>query len=125
MKLSDLTSTHPPISERIRILRNMTHGASFQNYSASYSDTTGRKTIVPPAALTEKEDIELRQAAAETKKKPQQKNQLHQVGDIMRRVNGFLFLSCACGLKMKVPPNFKAAGVTCPKCGKILQLPKK
>ncbi|MHC4194390.1 MAG: M48 family metallopeptidase, partial [Planctomycetota bacterium] len=125
MKLSDLTSTHPPISERIKILRNMTHGASFKNYSASYSDTTGRKTIVPLTALTEKEDIELRQAAAEVKKKQQQKNQLHQVGDIMRRVNGFLFLSCTCGLKLKIPPNFKAGSVTCPKCSKHLPLPKK
>jgi heat shock protein HtpX len=32
MKLADLTSTHPPISERIKILRNMTHGASIKDY---------------------------------------------------------------------------------------------
>ena len=32
MKLSDLTSTHPPISERIRILRGMMHGVDFADY---------------------------------------------------------------------------------------------
>jgi len=51
-KLSDLTSTHPPISERIKILRNMTGGASFKDYSDSFSNVTKTKTVIPPAALT-------------------------------------------------------------------------
>src|SRR4030042_5998093 len=46
MKLSDLTSTHPPISERIKILRSMGSGASFKNYSDSYTKVTNHKTIV-------------------------------------------------------------------------------
>jgi len=121
-KLSDLTSTHPPISERIRILRNMTHGASFKDYSNSFSDITKTKTVIPPAALT-REDIALRQASAEAKKKQRLETQLHQVGDIMRRVNGFIFLTCLCGLKLKVPPNFKADKVACPRCKRKLDLP--
>jgi len=52
MKLSDLTSTHPPISERIKILRNLTHGASFKQYSEAYANVTHKKTIVPAAALS-------------------------------------------------------------------------
>jgi len=122
MKLADLTSTHPPISERIKILRNMTHGASFKDYSRSFSNITKGKTVVPAAALT-KEDIQLRQASAEAKKKQQLEKQLHQVGDIMRKVNGFIFLSCACGLKLKIPPNFKANKVICPRCKRKLNLP--
>jgi heat shock protein HtpX len=115
MKLSDLTSTHPPISERIRILRNMTHGVSFKDYSDSYTGLTNRRTIMPASALS-KEDIQLRQASAETKKQQKLQTQTRQVGDIMRKVNGFLFLTCACGLKFKIPPNFKAKNVTCPRC---------
>jgi len=122
MKLSDLTSTHPPISERIRILRNMTHGASFKDYSDSFSNTTHTKTFVTPSALT-KEDIAFRQAGAETKKKQRLEKQMHQVGDIMRRGNGFVFLMCVCGLKLKVPPNFKGNKVKCPRCKRILDLP--
>jgi heat shock protein HtpX len=64
MKLSDLTSTHPPISERIKILRSMGSGVSFKDYSDSFTQITHRKTIVPPAALT-KEDIALREAGGE------------------------------------------------------------
>lgn len=124
MKLSDLTSTHPPISERIRILRNMTHGASFKDYSDSFSNTTHTKTVVPPSALT-KEDIALRQAGAEAKKKQRLEKQMHQVGDIMRRVNGFVFLTCVCDVKLKVPPNFKGNKVKCPRCKRILDLPSR
>jgi len=123
-KLSDLTSTHPPISERIRILRSMAQGASFKDYSDAYTNITKNKTVVPAVALT-KEDIALRQASAEAKKKERLDKQMHQVGDIMRRVNQFVFLTCLCGLKLKIPPNFKANKVQCPRCKRVLDLPKK
>lgn len=121
MKLSDLTSTHPSISERIKILRDMAHGASFRDYSDSFSKITHKKTVVPPTALT-KEDIALRQASAQAKKKELLEKQFRQVGDIMRRVNGFIFLTCVCGLRLKVPPNFKGNNVICPRCHKVLPL---
>jgi heat shock protein HtpX len=124
MKLSDLTSTHPPISERVKILRNMTGGASFKDYSDSFSRITETKTVIPPAALT-KEAVELRHAGAEAKKKQRLESQMRQVGDIMRRVNAFVFLTCLCGLKLKIPPNFKGKSVACPRCKRKLDLPKK
>jgi heat shock protein HtpX len=121
-KLSDLTSTHPPISERIKILRNMTHGASLKDYSNAYTEVKHTKTIVPPTALS-KEDIALREAQAKTEKEQRTQNQMRQVGDIMRRVNQFIFLTCLCGLKLKIPPNFKGNNVKCPRCSKILDIP--
>src|SRR5690606_7028932 len=36
---------------------------------------------------------------------------------------GFLFLNCACGLKMKVPPEYQKPAVTCPRCGTVNQIP--
>ncbi|MHC4061400.1 MAG: M48 family metallopeptidase [Planctomycetota bacterium] len=123
MKLSDLTSTHPPISERIRILRNLTHGASFKDYSDSFANVTHTRTVVPPAALT-KEDVALRQAGAEVEKKEKLEKQMRQVGDIMRRVNQFVFLTCLCGLKLKIPPNYRRNNVACPRCKRILDIPQ-
>jgi heat shock protein HtpX len=122
-KLSDLTSTHPPISERVKILRNMSQGASFKEYSKAYMEVTHASSVVPAAALSKKEDVELRQAGAEATKQERHEKQMHQVGDIMRRVNQFVFLGCACGLKLKIPPNFKGDKVKCPRCRKILDLP--
>ena len=124
MKLSDLTSTHPPISERIKILRNMTHGASFKDYSDAFSSATHNKTIIPVAAL-KKEEIELRKAGEKVQKEQRVQDQMRQVGDIMRRVNQFIFLTCACGLKLKIPPNFKGNSVNCPRCHNNLKIPLK
>jgi len=125
MKLSDLTSTHPPISERIKILRNMSQGASFKQYSDAFTNVTHNKTVVPVAALSAKEDVALRQAGAEAVKKDRMDKQTRQVGDIMRRVNQFIFLTCVCGLKLKIPPNFKGNNIKCPRCKKILDLPSR
>jgi heat shock protein HtpX len=124
MKLSDLTSTHPPISERIRILRNMTHGVSFRDYSNAFSEVTHKKTIVPPSAMT-KEEIGLRQAGTTEAKEQRLQSQMRQVGDIMRKVNKFAFIPCACGLNLKIPPNFKGNKVECPRCHKSHDIPRK
>ncbi len=121
-KLSDLSSTHPPISERIKILRNMTHGASFKDYSDSFSRITSAKTVIPATAFT-KEDIALRQAEEKVEKKQRLDKQVHDVGDIMRKLNGFVFLTCPCGLKLKVPPNYRHKKIACPRCGRKLDLP--
>ena len=86
---------------------------------------THAASVVPISAVGAKEDIALRQAGAEAKKKDRREYQMRQVGDIMRRVNQFVFMSCACGLKMKIPPNFKGDKVKCPRCRKILDLPSK
>jgi len=125
MKLSDLTSTHPPISERIKILRNLSQGATFKAYSDAFTAVTHRKSVVPVAAVASKESVAVRQAGAEAEKEERLEKQMHQVGDIMRRVNQFIFLTCVCGLKLKIPPNFKGTNVKCPRCSKVLDLPRR
>jgi len=51
MSMSDLTSTHPPTAERIRILRAMGGGASLADYERAYKQTKGKGGIIPPSAL--------------------------------------------------------------------------
>ncbi|MFH1616292.1 MAG: M48 family metallopeptidase [Planctomycetota bacterium] len=116
--LADLTSTHPPISQRVKILRNMTHGASFNNYSQAFTAVTGSRRAIPVSALKDTETVEIRKGQA-PEAASGKKQQARQVGDIMRRVNQFAFLTCSCGLMMKIPPNFKTSQVRCPRCGAI------
>jgi heat shock protein HtpX len=123
MNFSGWTSTHPPIAERVKILRKMTHGASFKEYSDAFATETKRPTVVPASAFT-KEEVAIREASEKTKRQHKKEKQMRQVGDIMRVVNGFVFIGCVCGLKLKVPPNFKAPTVKCPRCKRILEVPK-
>jgi heat shock protein HtpX len=118
MKAVSLMSTHPPIQDRIRILRNMSHGASYVDYARSYEAITKSRGIIPSYELKKDEMVELRNAspAGETTVKDQQR----QLGDVMAKVNNFAFLACPCGLKMKVPPIYKGKQVQCPRCSRSL-----
>ncbi len=121
MNLSAWTSTHPPIAERIRVLRSMAQGVSYRDYAQAFMAVTHAKNPIPVAALT-KEEIAIRPAQAAAAGPEKVQRQVRQIGDIMRRVNGFQFLTCACGLKIKVPPDFQADTLKCPRCGRTLPL---
>jgi heat shock protein HtpX len=118
-KKVNLYSTHPPIEERIRILRNMSHGAAYIDYEKSYEAVTKRAAIVPASAL-KPEEISIREGSGESKSTRTAKQQARQVGDLMRKVSAFAFLTCTgCGLKMKIPPEYKGNKVKCPRCKSI------
>jgi heat shock protein HtpX len=119
MNLSAWTSTHPPIAERIRVLRGMAQGVSYRDYAQAFTAVTHAKNPIPATALT-KEEIAIRPAQAEATGREKTQRQARQIGDIMRKVSGFLFLTCACGLKIKVPPDFQADTLKCPRCGRTL-----
>jgi heat shock protein HtpX len=114
MKLSDLTSTHPPISERVKVLRGMA-GASLADYSEAFSKTTKHSPPIPSSALKD-EAVQIRSSSPQP---VSAKNQYRNIGDIMQKTSGFHFVTCSCGLKMKVPPNYKVPQVKCPRCGTV------
>jgi len=120
MAASDLTSTHPPISERIRTLRSMAGGASFFDYSQAYQQVhrTG-KSILPASALTGG-GVSLRAAGAEaTREEPDELQRARETSDLLWRHSGYKSITCDCGAKLRVPPGFKAPSIRCPHCGKI------
>ncbi len=41
---------------------------------------------------------------------------MRQTGDWVRQLNGFRFITCACGARLKLPPEFKNDKVMCPRC---------
>jgi len=113
MKLSDWSSTHPPISERIKILRGMS-GASFVDYSDAFKKTTRHSTPIPSSALKQ-ETVEIRPASQQGS--VSSKGQHRDIGNIMFKTAGFRFVNCNCGLRMKIPPNYNSDTVQCPRCG--------
>ena len=62
-KLSDLTSTHPPISERVRILRNMSGGANYVDYQNAFNKIKkSNSPIIPSSGLADQTTIGLKEA---------------------------------------------------------------
>ena len=124
-KLSNLSSTHPPISERVRILRGIGHGANFIYYQNAFNTVKGSKqNIIPATALTESSPINLREAGVIPLVGLNKKQTQRDMGDIMMKVNNYSFVNCTCGLKIKIPPEFKKNSLFCPRCGKEHNLKK-
>ncbi|MDT8309560.1 MAG: M48 family metallopeptidase, partial [Bacteroidales bacterium] len=62
-RINNLTSTHPPVDERIRILRSM-NGAAYLNYQSAYQALKGANhKLLPNSALTDNEGIPIRGAS--------------------------------------------------------------
>ncbi|MBZ5587458.1 MAG: M48 family metallopeptidase [Acidobacteriia bacterium] len=116
--LADLTSTHPPISERVRILRSMGGGAAFRNYEQAFRTVTGRSGgVIPPSALLGGEHAPATEPAA-----PDTSGRLERVRqttDMLWRLNQYVFVACPCGTRLKVPPAYLGRDIACPHCGSV------
>jgi heat shock protein HtpX len=118
-KASSLQSTHPPIHERIKILRNMAHGANFSDYQEAFSNVKGSvKPIIPASGLTDHEDIQIRKGEAGKGKIKNARQSKRNLEDLMLNVDRYNFINCVCGLKMKVPPGYSGNEISCPRCGR-------
>jgi heat shock protein HtpX len=121
MKLSDLTSTHPPISERIRILRGMASGAGFNDYQQSYSALKrSSASIIPSSGLAEAAAVPIRGAGQQLAETQSPVDVKRKFGNIMMAVNDYSSITCECGLKIKIPPGFgmNKPEIACPRCGR-------
>jgi heat shock protein HtpX len=119
---TDLTSTHPPISERVRILRTMAGGASYADYNQAYQQVhTGGKRIMPASALVGGETVGLRASRPEMVQKQPESTRVErtrEVEDLLWQKSGYKTIDCSCGTRLKIPANLGRATVKCPHCGR-------
>ncbi|MEA1958781.1 MAG: M48 family metallopeptidase [Chloroflexota bacterium] len=127
IKASDLTSTHPPISERIRILRGMAGGASFADYDKAFRQThKSNRGVIPGSALAGAAGlVGVRQAAAEDKagEKREKLNRSREVSSVIEKLNKYTALACECGTAFRVPQEYKGKSIRCPRCGRDNPIP--
>ena len=117
---SNLLSTHPPTEDRARILRSMGGGAAYADYEAAYEKAHGGR-LLGERTVAESQQLAARGATAEPEK--DDLGRARDAVDILHRAAGMLFLNCACGLKIKLPPVFKGKEVECPRCSRNLPVP--
>ncbi|MCR4394367.1 MAG: M48 family metalloprotease [Dehalococcoidales bacterium] len=131
MAINDLFATHPPLADRIRILRAM-GGASYADYESAYRKIKG-SGVLPASALTASEKVGIRQASApetavDTGKKESSEikdkiERTRETSDLMWRLNNYRTITCEnCGTRMRLPPTYKAPLIRCPHCGYVNQV---
>jgi heat shock protein HtpX len=123
--LAGWASTHPPVEERIAILRSMSQGASLVSYQRAFAKVRGKPSvIIPRSGLQKDKTIPIRDPHPDVVREQSQKQQTRDVMDLMRAVNGYAFLLCTCGLKIKVPPEMTEPHIACPRCGRQNEIPR-
>ncbi len=120
-RASALMSTHPPIQERIAILRGMGQSASMSEYQTAWQRYHQGQRLASAKGLADAPPpLPVRAAAGTPSSQETKEDRLrraHDALDTFRRLGGFLFLACACGTKLKIPPGYSRQQVGCPRCG--------
>ncbi len=118
MAASDFTSTHPPISERVRILRSMA-GASFADYALAYRQArSGAQAVLPTAAVATAGAVPLRAVQPEAKELGEVQR-ARETSSLLWQLNNYRTVNCLCGTTLRLPPTFKDPSIRCPHCGRI------
>lgn len=120
---NDLFATHPPLTERIHILRSM-HGASYAEYEQSYKSVKN-ESVIPASALAGGESLGLREAAAgpQPGEVQEQIDHVRETSEALWQVHNYKSINCAnCGAGLKLPPGYNRPAVQCPHCGYVNQV---
>jgi heat shock protein HtpX len=119
-------ATHPATAKRVEILRGMGGNAGWVDYDAAYRRATGsRQPCLDRQTLAAEPSVAARDPGPEAASKQDAVARGREVVDVLDRLAEFLFISCACGVRIKLPPDFEAPAVRCTRCGRNHQIRKR
>ncbi len=118
VKFSDLSSTHPPLTERIKILRKMGGGASFTSYEEAYKQVhKGGGTLPGVSGLTSAGAVPNTRPASRADD-PDEAQRIRETTNALWKVNNYRTIDCECGATIKLPPGYSGKTVSCPRCNR-------
>lgn len=114
-------ATHPPLAERVRILRAMGGNAGFKAYEVAARRVSG-KSLIGSATLSTSGDVEVR-AASPAGDTESEFEQVRAASDAYLAGAGYVRRLCTCGSIIKIPPAMQGRLRECPRCGEPLKSP--
>jgi heat shock protein HtpX len=119
-------ATHPPTAKRVEILRGMGGNAGWGDYEAAYRRITGAtEPCLDRETLASESSVAARGPSSEATSRQDAVQRGREVADVLDRLAEFLLITCACGVRIKLPPDFAAAQVNCTRCGREHQIRKR
>jgi heat shock protein HtpX len=114
--LSAAFSTHPPLQERVRVLRSMGSSADFASYDRAFSKLTG-KHVVGARTLGATEPVATH-APTPVPELTRPTERLRAASNAFLAGAGFRRIECSgCGAVLKVPGEKQGRVMACPRCG--------
>ncbi len=117
-----LFSTHPPVTERVRILREMNAGPGvsgtfLQSYDQAFRKVTGAKTSsIPASALAQISAILPAAIAGGAGGDESSIDRARETRDAIWKSKQYRYIACDCGASLKVPPACRLPRIRCLRC---------
>lgn len=110
-------STHPPLYDRVQVLRGM-GGASFLDYNKAFDAVKKGKAVIGTHTLRESRAQAIRGASNEPPLETRGESKA-----VVHRLYGYTDIHCQCGATLKVPSTYNDPTVRCIRCGVANEVP--
>lgn len=116
-----LAVTHAPAQQRIDILRSIHSSVSLANYERAWRRETGSKMRLLPSGVDAARAFPIREGAVAAP--GTLTGRARDTLDLARKIRQFTFLECVCGMRIKLPPDYPADQILCPRCARMVRRP--